>query len=126
MEKCKDCINYDVCQYHIDEETDMTVNECSHGFKDKYRFIELPCKVGTTLYFLYDSPYADKPDFTPRIYETNEWYFDVDERGVSIKPRLVHGYKCVYHYYLGETVFLTREEAGEALKGVTNEQRKAD
>lgn len=79
-----------------------------------------PCKVGTTLYFLYDSPYADKPDFTPRIYETNEWYFDVDERGVSIKPRWVHGYKCVYHYYLGKTVFLTREEAERALAEENN------
>ena len=27
---CKDCIHYDVCQYHIDEETKMTVNECGN------------------------------------------------------------------------------------------------
>ena len=74
-----------------------------------------PCKVGTTLYFLYDSPYADKPDLTPRIYETNEWYFDVDGKGVSIKPRWVYGYKGEYHYYLGKTVFLTREEAEKVL-----------
>ena len=74
-----------------------------------------PCKVGATLYFLYDRPHADKPDLTPRIYETNEWYFDVDEKGVSIKPRWVHGYKGEYHYYLGKTVFLTKEEAEKAL-----------
>ena len=30
MAKCKDCIHYKVCQYHIDEETDMTVEECEH------------------------------------------------------------------------------------------------
>lgn len=74
-----------------------------------------PCKVGATLYFLYDRPHADKPDLTPRIYETNEWYFDVDEKGVSINPRWVHGYKGVYHYYLGKTVFLSREDAEKAL-----------
>ena len=27
---CKDCIHYNVCQYHIDEETKMTVNECGN------------------------------------------------------------------------------------------------
>lgn len=31
----KDCIHYEVCNYHIDEETDMTVNECGH-FNNKY------------------------------------------------------------------------------------------
>ena len=37
---CKDCIHYDVCQYHIDEETEMTVNECDH-FKNKADFVEV-------------------------------------------------------------------------------------
>ena len=38
---CKDCIHYDVCNYHITEETDMTVNECSHSFKNKADFVEV-------------------------------------------------------------------------------------
>ena len=38
---CKDCIHYEVCQYHIDEETTMTVAECSHGFKNKDDFVEV-------------------------------------------------------------------------------------
>lgn len=74
-----------------------------------------PCKVGQTLYFIYNSPHANKPNLTPRIYETNEWYFDIDEKGISILPRWVHGYNNAYHYYLGEYVFLTREEAEKAL-----------
>ena len=40
---CKDCIHYDVCQYHIDEETDMTVAECGK-FKNKADFVEVPCR----------------------------------------------------------------------------------
>ena len=75
-----------------------------------------PCKVGQTLYFLYDRPYANRPDFTPRIYETNDWYFDIDEKGTSILPRSIHGYKGKHHYYLGKTVFITREEAEAKLK----------
>ena len=38
---CKECIHYDVCQYHITEETDMTVAECSHTFKNKADFVEV-------------------------------------------------------------------------------------
>lgn len=37
---CKDCIHYDVCQYHIDEETDMTVAECGK-FKNKADYKEV-------------------------------------------------------------------------------------
>lgn len=77
--------------------------------------IVLPCKLGTTLYFLYNSPYADKPDLTPRIYESNKWYFVIGKKGVSINPSLIHGYNGIYHYYLGETVFLTREKAEMAM-----------
>lgn len=41
MKTCKDCFHYVVCQYHITEETDMTVNECFH-FKDKAKIVEIP------------------------------------------------------------------------------------
>lgn len=74
-----------------------------------------PCKVGTTLYFLYNSPYADKPDLTPRIYETYRWYFDVDKTGIVINTSDIHSFNKEYDYHLGKTVFLTREEAEQAL-----------
>lgn len=41
MSTCKDCLHYEACQYHITEETDMTVNECSHGFKNKADYVEV-------------------------------------------------------------------------------------
>lgn len=75
-----------------------------------------PCKVGRTLYFLYDNTFANRPDFTPKIYETNDWYFDIDQKSTSILPRSIHGYKGEFHYYLNKTVFLTKEEAEKALK----------
>lgn len=37
---CKDCVHYEVCQYHIDEETDMTVTE-SGKFKNKADYVEV-------------------------------------------------------------------------------------
>jgi hypothetical protein len=83
--------------------------------KQSENVIELPCKVGTTLYFLYNSPYADKPDLTPRIYETADWYFEVDKRGIVINTSDIHSFNKKYDYHLGETVFLTKENAEQAL-----------
>ena len=77
--------------------------------------IELPCKVGTTLYFLYNSPYADKPDLTPRIYKTTDWYFEVDKKGIVINTSDIHSFNKKYDYYLGETVFFTKEEAAKVI-----------
>ena len=74
-----------------------------------------PCKVGTKLYFLYNSPYADKPDLTIKIYETTDWYFEVDKTGIVINTSYIHSLHKKYDYYLGKTVFLTREEAEEAI-----------
>ena len=57
-----------------------------------------PCKVGDTLYFLYNSPYADKPDLSPRIYKTNDWYFEVDKAGIAINTSDIHSFNKVYDY----------------------------
>ena len=71
--------------------------------------------VLTTLYFLYNSPYADKPDLTPRIYKTTDWYFEVDKTGIVINTSDIHSFNKKYDYYLGETAFLTKQEAEQAL-----------
>lgn len=77
--------------------------------------IVLPCKVGTTLYFLYNSPYADKPNLKPRIYQTADWYFEIDKTGIAINTSDIHSFNKKYDYYLGETAFLTKQEAEQAL-----------
>ncbi len=83
--------------------------------KQSENVIELPCKVGTTLYFIYNSPYADKPDLTPRIYKTADWYFEVDKTGIAINTSDIHSFNKKYDYYLGETAFLTKQEAEQAI-----------
>ena len=47
---CKnDCLHYNVCNYHIDEETPFSVTECNN-FKNKADFVEVvrckKCKYG--------------------------------------------------------------------------------
>lgn len=51
--KCINCIHYKVCQYHIDEETDMTVNECPHKFKHKDQYVELPAYIGQPVWLVH-------------------------------------------------------------------------
>ena len=119
------CANYDgekgLCGDVIECNHDCwAYREATHLYNADYRkqsenVIELPCKVGTTLYFLYNSPYADKPDLTPRIYKTADWYFEVDKTGIVINTSDIHSFNKEYDYHLGKTVFLTKEEAEKAL-----------
>ena len=59
MLTCKDCLCYDACDYHVDEETTMTVNECSAGFKNKYQYVKLPAYVGQPVWIPYVHYYRD-------------------------------------------------------------------
>ena len=53
MPTCRECINYDACYFHIDEETSMTVNECSTGFKHKDQYVKLPAYIGQQVWVPY-------------------------------------------------------------------------
>lgn len=53
MPTCKDCICYEACGYHIDEETTMTVNECGTGFKSKDQYVKLPAYIGMKVWVPY-------------------------------------------------------------------------
>lgn len=59
---CKDCVHYEACKMILlsaypdvtEVEIKQTVNnstECDQ-FKDKARFVELPCKVRDTVYYV--------------------------------------------------------------------------
>ncbi len=71
------------------------------------RLIELPCKVGDTVYKIAQGISLYKPGLTPYIAE-------ITPKSLSQICQWVEE-----GYYLGKTVFLTRAEAEEALKGVT-------
>lgn len=119
------CANYDgekgSCGDGMECDHDCwAYREATHLYTAGYRkqsenTIELPCKVGTTLYFLYNSPYADKPNLKPRIYKTADWYFEIDKTGIAINTSDIHSFNKKYDYYLGETAFLTKQEAEQAL-----------
>ena len=115
---CKSCIHYSICK---DENgnTDyygITYEELCSDFKDKSKFIELPCKVGEEIYVMNRENIPQKmileePDI--RCHCAKE-----DNLCMALCDNKKHGI-CAYRFMndgsdIGKKVFLTREEA---LKG---------
>lgn len=124
MATCKDCVHVEVCREYVEglaaargvrlsvKELDSVLecDDCKH-FKDRSRFVELPCKVGDTVYVIESIDGEQKiiQDHVETIsigYYTdvvNIYQFD----GIKIDG---------YFEDFGKTVFLTREEAEQTLK----------
>lgn len=119
---CKDCIHNGIChlQYMRGEiYKDVELSECS-DFKDKSKYIELPCKVGDRVYVIKnnkihtkDVVYYNKTH--SRITEQNEEYWHcVDKDRISINAI------TFYPEDFGKIVFLTKSEAEQKLKELQN------
>ena len=116
---CKDCIHYEACHdmyyeehatRHFDPEKHNAEKECGY-FKDRSRFVELPCKVGDTVFVVEEI--AEERKIIKDHVETISIGYYAD--GVNIYQ--FDGIKTDgYFEDFGKTVFLTREEAEQALK----------
>lgn len=99
---CKDCIHYAICIFHYEGNE----NEKCCNFKPKSSFVELPCEVGQTVWFVCFG----------KIYEHKIKRFEITEFGMyACSSSLEFNFD-----HFGKTVFLSRELAEEAL----NEQKK--
>ena len=99
MATCKECIHFVVC----DEVPTKSANDCDF-FKDRSRFVELPCKRGELVYFIK----------ARRVMADIVSKFTIDKHGVMLQR--VNGYNLGYTDQLGKKIFLTEEEAEQALK----------
>lgn len=120
MASCKECLHYDVCEARIaaDEnysERNYTENNNCSNFKDRNRFVELPCKVGDTVYYLQQQ-YSNKWSIIP--VTVSEFQIDRWQRIYCVEER--QNTQMFYFDDIGKTVFLTREEAEKALEGHKN------
>lgn len=116
---CKDCYHFDVCNLILKNALSCDNNDCSQEcplFKDKSRIVELPCKVGDTLY---------------TNMSVSGWYLRDKDRPYPVKVVFV-GINGVDNLYnteysegkmwqfrgsdIGKTVFLTKEAAEQALR----------
>ena len=118
MMLCKDCVHYEVCKDYVESALDglqyndsqMNGDDCEF-FKDRSRFVELPCKVGDTVFVVEEI--AEERKIIKDHVETIGIGYYAD--GVNIYQ--FDGIKTDgYFEDFGKTVFLTREEAEQALK----------
>lgn len=117
MSTCKGCLHIDVCEkrnrYHADVDeftgrvfTDMD-KSCEH-FKDRSKFIELPCKVGDMVYYFFNdnlSEYCEVPIAG----------FHIDRYRIAFEIEILGQKFFIDTEFLDERVFLTKEEAEQAL-----------
>ena len=111
---CESCIHFDRCKgLYRSERLQKIVSKGCPYFKDRSRFVELPCKVGDMVYVLK----GDHIEFAHviAIYLDNSGgMFDLK----IFKEIAINFYISKYNTFenIGKTVFLTREEAEQALK----------
>lgn len=123
MTSCKDCIHFEICSDFYDDEIESTA-PCSF-FKDRSRFVELPCKVGDS-YFEIEQYCTERGYYNePRRTDTIDCeYCDVDgvcdrqyriteKRFASLIQIFDYKEKAVDRY---NRKFLTKEEAEQFLK----------
>ena len=120
---CKDCVHYERCKWNaatlrdagllVDfTDDDESASERCIFFKNKANFVELPCKVGTELFL------SDYLNFHHRLKE----YKFCGDRIVIIIECWEWQRTCTrFLDDFGKTVFLTKEEAEQALKGGVKE-----
>lgn len=118
MANCKECIHYRICLEYLsfiakekfDEPPFPAENAettCEH-FKDRTRIIDLPCKIGDTVYFIGKHIYCDTID---KISIEKLSDKDVFYRAYCEQCRMPLEFE-----EFGKIAFLTQEEAERALK----------
>ena len=115
MAMCKDCVHVEVCREYVEglaaargvrlsvKELDSVLecDDCKH-FKDRSRFVELPCKVGDTVYYFNSAG---------EIYSQKVSGFIVNFVGILVDSDVMFD-----SHLMGDRFFSTREEAEQALK----------
>lgn len=99
MASCKDCMHEEVCNIFSGDLNEDGAEKCV-CFKDRNRFVELPCKVGDTVFVVNGFKEIDELEVD---------YYVVGKNVISVGMVDDGEYEV-------ETVFVTREEAEQSLK----------
>ena len=143
---CDNCIHYDVCEaLEMNGIAKVHPIQCGY-FNDKSRYIELPCKVGDTVYVITEKhpcyacmcvgdfchKYCTVKDKSKLVVkEAKVFYFLFSERSNEFRVEIEQSRDLVMHFVhfgikdFGKTVFLTREQAEKALaeRSATDERK---
>jgi hypothetical protein len=113
---CKDCLHYEACDEQKKINYKLSKSVCKR-FKDKSRFIELPCRVGDVVYDITLGNAKKQKVISIAVLKssvTNSLFIHCGNYRNAI---LTHGLTD-----FGKTVFLSREEAEKALKEQVGEK----
>lgn len=107
MSNCKECVHETLCKYNDGVNLWCKNDYVCPRFKDKALNVQLPCKVGDTVYYY--------SFFSSAIIEGTVQRIIIDKTGVILDTgnRRLNNAEDI-----GIKFFLTREEAEQALKGV--------
>lgn len=109
-EECKSCLYYEICNAIGLVGIESTENIKCVRYKDRSRFVELPCDVG-------DKIFVPTRNFVSE-YEIS--YFHIGKQGMWFNSDVIDGISTRLRNGnfddIGKTVFLTRAEAEQALK----------
>lgn len=114
---CKDCIHYELIKteassfclcsmaFEMSERRKHNPNvECEY-FADRSEWVHLPCKVGDTVYYFLDGSNYKKYETVNVVgFHTDKYRTAFEIEVCGVKMRVDIG-------FLGEKIFLTREEA---------------
>lgn len=117
---CEDCIHYDICLGAFG----ALVGHVCDSFKDKSKFIELPCSVGDP-YFTIER-FCTEGGYHKEKAEVNlsdcEYCCEECDRELRIVEHQFYNNCTILQkeQYIDKTVFLTREEAEKKLEELNN------
>lgn len=115
MATCKDCINYTKCCNSFLKDFCMVLDperEICSIFKDRSRFVELPCKVGDTVYII--ARISGKEEIIQDSVESFTISSFVDNTPIILFDGIE---TCDWDSSdFGKRVFLTKEQAEQALR----------
>ena len=109
-EECKSCLYYEICNAIGLVGIESTEKIKCVRYKDRSRFVELPCKLGDTLFVPTRNFVSEYKIVSFHVCGEGIWYRTNVIKGIL--TRLISDNV----ENIGKTVFLTREEAEQALK----------
>ena len=115
MTSCKDCVHVEACREYVmglaaargvelnvaEIEQVLVCDDCEN-FKDRSRFVELPCKLGDEVFYF---------DTAGQIYTSNITQFIYGATGLLLDSDVMFESSLI-----GKRFFFTREAAEQALK----------
>lgn len=114
---CKDCVHYELCEALEKNGISRIYPSRCGFFKDKTKFVELPCKIGDTVYKF--------STLSNRIDEEIIEEFRIGKNYIKLMSDTFDGVICradqigkiENDLYYDSGYFLSKEEAEQALKG---------